>query len=145
MAPDSIPEDILKMLNYISPNETELARLTGGSHDTVEAIEESAKKLIKQGVNNVLITVGKRGAMLVESGSCRMFPVMDVNVVDTTAAGDCFNAAFVVALAEGKDVDEAIAFANIAAALSVTKKGAQNSLPTREDVACAMSEQKNIV
>lgn len=136
-APDSIPADILKILDYITPNETELTNLTDGSHETAEAIEASARKLTGLGVGGVLITVGKRGAMMVNAQTCRTFPTIDVAVVDTTAAGDCFNAAFVVALAEDKSMEDAIAFANAAAALSVIKKGAQNSLPTREAVTCA--------
>lgn len=133
-APDHLPEGILSMVDYMTPNETELLKLTGQVGENLDSIEKGACKLVKQGVKNVIVTMGKQGCMLVSEDSMEVFPARAVETIDTTAAGDCFNGAFLVALSEGKHVKEAIAFANLASSIAVTRKGAQNSLPTRMEV-----------
>ena len=133
-APDSIPKDVLKCVDWLTPNETELARLSGMPCEEPSQIEEAAAKLQKMGVKNVLVTVGSHGAYLCTGETSELIPTQHVKAVDTTAAGDCFNGAFVVALAEGKDVGEAIDFAQKAAAISVTRPGAQASVPHRAEV-----------
>lgn len=133
-APDSLPEEILPMIDYLTPNETELMKLTNQSGEDMDSIREGACLLCSRGIKNVIVTMGKQGSMLVSGNEAAMFPARKVVSVDTTAAGDCFNGAFVVALSEGKPVDEAIRFANLASSVAVTRDGAQKSLPSREEV-----------
>ena len=134
-APDEIPEEILSLVDYLTPNETEIIALNGKSKDD---IREGAEKLLSRGVSNVIATLGDRGALLVNRYGETFYPARRVVSVDTTAAGDCFNGAMVAALAEGQSEAEAILFANIASSIAVTRKGAQESLPIREEVAVIM-------
>lgn len=134
-APDEIPEEILSLVDYLTPNETEIIALNGKSKDD---IREGAEKLLGRGVSNVIATLGDRGALLVNRYGETFYPARKVVSVDTTAAGDCFNGAMVAALAEGQSEAEAILFANIASSIAVTRKGAQESLPIREEVAVIM-------
>ena len=134
-APDEIPEEILSLVDYLTPNETEIIALNGKSKDD---IREGAEKLLSRGVSNVIATLGDRGALLVNQYGETFYPARKVVSVDTTAAGDCFNGAMVAALAEGQSEAEAILFANIASSIAVTRKGAQESLPIREEVAVIM-------
>ena len=134
-APDEIPEEILSLVDYLTPNETEIIALNGKSKDD---IREGAEKLLSRGVSNVIATLGDRGALLVNRYGETFYPARKVVSVDTTAAGDCFNGAMVAALAEGQSEAEAILFANIASSIAVTRKGAQESLPIREEVAGIM-------
>lgn len=134
-APDEIPEEILSLVDYLTPNETEIIALNGKSKDD---IREGAEKLLSRGVSNVIATLGDRGALLVKRYGETFYPARKVVSVDTTAAGDCFNGAMVAALAEGQSEAEAILFANIASSIAVTRKGAQESLPIREEVAVIM-------
>jgi len=133
-APDSLPDGIPKKLDYLIPNETELIKLSKCKDDSINEIKNGASKLLEAGVNSVIVTLGDKGSMLVRKDSYELCPSIPVQAVDTTAAGDCFCAAFVVALANGKTTVEAIAYANIAAGLAVTKSGAQDSVPTREQI-----------
>jgi ribokinase len=133
-APDAIPEDVLECVDWLTPNETELARLSGMPCEEPSEIEEAAAKLQRMGVKNVLVTVGSRGAYLCTADSAELIPAQHVKAVDTTAAGDCFNGAFAVGLSEGMTPAEAVVFANKAASISVTREGAQSSLPKREEV-----------
>ena len=133
-APDEIPESVLKCVDWLTPNETELSRLTGMPCEEPSEIGEAAAKLQTMGVRNVLVTVGSRGAYLCTSEGAELIPTEKVKAVDTTAAGDCFNGAFAVGLSEGMAPDDAVRFANKAASLSVTREGAQASLPSREEI-----------
>lgn len=133
-APDTIPADVLSSLSYITPNETEIAKLTGCGCDVLTDIKEGSKKMIEMGVENILVTLGGKGSLLLSSQKTEAFPAFPVKPVDTTAAGDCFNAAFVTALSEGSSEGEAISFASAAAGLAVSRKGAQNSIPHRQEV-----------
>ncbi len=132
-APEKIPDVILKDIDYLTPNETELARLTNNSCEKLEDMIDASYILIQKGVKNVLVTLGERGALLVNENGTQVFATRKVKPVDTTAAGDCFSAAFVIALAEGKSQKEAISFANAASSIAVTRPGAQSSIPTREE------------
>lgn len=132
-APESIPDKVLKAVDYLTPNETELEHLTNIPANSIEAIKRGAKILLEKGVGNVLVTMGANGSLLVNSEGIRHFPSPKVNAVDSTAAGDTFNAAFAVSLSEGNSVEDSISFASHAAALSVCKKGAQISIPTRKE------------
>ncbi len=130
-----LPDGLFRNLDYITPNETELSVLTGCDTDTDAGIAEGARVLLDRGCKNVIVKMGARGAMLVNAEGVSRFPGFKVNAVDTTAAGDTFNAAFAVALASGETVPEAFTFANAAAALSTTAKGAQSAMPTCDQVA----------
>lgn len=133
-APDSLPPQVIAGLDYFTPNETELARIAGLPVGNTEEAVTAGKKLVSQGVGTVLATLGEAGALLVTAEDARVIPSLRVKAVDTTAAGDTFNGAFVTALSEGMDEAAAIAFGNKAAAISVTRKGAQTSIPSREEV-----------
>ena len=133
-APDAIPEGVLKDIDWLTPNETELARLSGLPCEEPSEIEEAAAALRRKGVRNVLVTVGSRGAYLCTEAFSELIPAERVKAVDTTAAGDCFNGAFAVALSEGLSPRDAVVFANRAASLSVTREGAQSSLPWRKEL-----------
>lgn len=133
-APEFIPDSALKDLDYITPNETELEKISGMKTDTLEEIEAAAQALLNKGVKNILVTIGARGAMLCNENGAKVYPTIKVTPVDTTAAGDTFNAGFVVGLASDMPVENAIKFANVAASLSTTRPGAQPSVPSREEV-----------
>ena len=133
-APDLIPAELLSCVDYLTPNETELMKLSGVTGDGMEAVRQGAKALMEQGLGCVVVTLGEEGALLADGDGFRTYPARKAEAVDTTAAGDCFNGAFVVALAEGMSEDEAIRFANAASSMAVTKKGAQSSIPSREEL-----------
>lgn len=133
-APENLPDEILEKVDYLTPNETEIVKLTGKTEETLESIQAGAKELLGKGVKNILVTLGSQGAMLVNEEGVHQYPTRKVDAVDTTAAGDCFNAAFVVGLSEGMSNAQAIRFANTASSIAVTRKGAQSSIPTREEV-----------
>ena len=135
--------DALYLLcDYITPNETELAALTGLPADTEEDAIFACSKLIKRGVKAVLHKRGAKGAMLVTKDGARMFPGFRVDAVDTTAAGDTFNAGFAVGLAMDMPVEDAIHLANAAGALSTTAMGAQAAMPDLYS-ACGLVENPN--
>lgn len=125
----ALPQNIMKLIDILTPNEREAQVLTGLSNT-----ESAAKELCARGVRSVVVTLGERGALLVERERSRLFPTYPVRPVDTTAAGDAFNGALACALAEGNSLDAALPFANAAGALAVTKRGAQDSLPTRGEI-----------
>lgn len=128
-APTDLPDELWEQIDYLTPNETELATLCGQLE-----IKDAAAELLKRGVGNVLVTLGEKGALLLNRQGEAFFPARAVAAADTTAAGDCFHGAFAVSLAEGKELSEAIAFANLASSIAVTRKGAQSSIPSREEV-----------
>jgi ribokinase len=127
----TIPPGLLALVDLLVPNESETALLTGMPVQDQAQAEAAAGALCSQGVGTVILTLGGRGAMLAHEGRTRIFPAFDVAPVDTTAAGDAFVAGLAVALAEGRDLVEAVRWGNAAGALATTKLGAQPSLPTR--------------
>ncbi|WP_420147006.1 ribokinase [Spirosoma sp.] len=118
----------------ITPNETEAEILTGVHVTDVSTAEQAAQKLRELGVAHVVITLGSKGAYLYTNDQGQVIQVPRVTAVDSTAAGDCFNGALTVALAEGQALPEAVTFACKAASLSVTRMGAQASMPKRNEV-----------
>src|SRR6266849_10684042 len=131
-----LPAEVLERVDILTPNETEALRLLGRPPARVspgEAIE-IADALRRLGPKTVIVKLGDQGCLAHDGMEPRHFPCFPVDVKDTTAAGDTFNAALAVALAEGKPMDEAIPFANAAAAISVTRLGAQASAPGRAEV-----------
>lgn len=129
-----LSQELLKKISILTPNEHEAALLTGIDIKCEESVKAAADTFRSQGVKNVIITMGARGALIANSSVTHMVPTYPVDVVDTTAAGDTFNGVLAVALAEGKELCRAVEFANAAAALSVTKLGAQSSIPLREEI-----------
>ena len=127
-----LSHELLKQVSVLTPNETEAEVLTGIKVDSDAAALKAAKKLLSWGVKTVVITLGRRGALLASKGGNRVVPGFKVKAIDTTAAGDTFNGALAVAMAEGKSEEQAVHFANAAAALSVTRVGAQTSAPRRK-------------
>ena len=126
--------DVLKHLFVITPNESEAELLTGIKITNEGSIMEAAKILLNLGVENVVLTLGSKGAFLFNKTISKIIPAPPVTPMDTTAAGDCFNGALAVALSENFTLEKAIAFACKAASISVTRMGAQSSLPTRKEV-----------
>ncbi len=129
-----LDESVFKYLNIITPNETEAELLTGIKVIDLATAEQAALKLHEKGVKNVIITLGARGAYLHNETTNRLITAPIVEATDTTAAGDVFNGALAVALSEGQDLEQAISFACRAAAISVTRMGAQASAPTRSEL-----------
>jgi len=129
-----LSDDILGHISILTPNESEAELLTGIKVDSEEDAGKAADVLMGRGVETVLLTMGSRGAYIATAEFKELIPAFKVKAVDTTAAGDVFNGALAVAIAENKPIREAISFANAAAALSVTKLGAQPSAPTKEEI-----------
>lgn len=127
-----LPQALVMLCDYITPNETELGLLTGMPVGTIEEAAQAAMKLIDQGAKAVINKRGAAGALVVTREGYRMHPGYVVKAVDTTAAGDTFNAGFAVGLAMDLSVADSIALANAAAAISVTALGAQGAMPSFE-------------
>jgi ribokinase len=135
----ALPWETLKQVQVLVVNETEIALLTGRQVNEVEEARAAALALHKQGIASIAVTLGAQGAILVTTGGhgeARFIhqPAPAVQVVDTTAAGDCFAGALTLALTEGQAPGDALRFAVYASALKVTKFGAQPGLPTRQEV-----------
>lgn len=129
-----IGADILKMADILTPNRSECETLTGMPAGTVEEAGEAAQYLLKMGIPCVAVTLGGAGAVFGKGGRVWHEPAFCVEAADTTAAGDAFSAALAVAVSGGKPFEEAADFALAAAALTVTKRGAQRSLPDADEV-----------
>lgn len=125
---------LLETLYAITPNETEAEAISGIRITDEHTAEEAARKIASMGVCNVIITLGAKGALVFDGEHCEVVPAYKIQAVDTTAAGDVFNGALVVALSEGRTLPEAVRFACKASAISVTRVGAQNSVPYRTEV-----------
>jgi ribokinase len=138
-----VPDQLLALADYVTPNEPELAILAGsqasGDDTPLEVVDAMARAVLERGARRVLVKLGARGARLVSLDAVQSWPARVVHAVDTTAAGDAFNGALAVALTEGADLDEAVRFATVVASISVTRAGAQPSLPTRAEVERARS------
>ncbi|WP_310589519.1 ribokinase [Dyadobacter sandarakinus] len=129
-----LPDNLLHDLFLITPNETEAALLTGMPVSGEEDVRRAAQMLLQKGVRNVVITLGSRGALIRTNAYERMIAAPEVTAVDTTAAGDCFNGALAVGLSERMNLEDAVRFACAAAAVSVTRPGAQSAMPYRKEV-----------
>ena len=127
-----LPKSLYPLVDWMTPNETEAELLTGVKVVDAASAGKAADVLKKRGVGHVVITMGSKGAYC---GDCRkIYPCRKVKAVDCVAAGDTFNGAFAVALAEGRTCADAIAFAQKASAISVTRPGAQASVPFRREL-----------
>jgi ribokinase len=127
-------EDLLARIDILTPNESEAEGLTGIRCEDEQSAEKAARKLLEKGIRQVIVTLGARGALIVNREGTRLVPAYRVVAVDTTAAGDAFSGALAAATASGMAIEDAVEFATKAAAISVTRMGAQPSLPTRAEV-----------
>ncbi|MCQ2181151.1 MAG: ribokinase [Bacteroidales bacterium] len=125
-----LPEEIFNYISLATPNQSEIALMTGISDDS----EAAMRKLREMGVKDVILTLGSKGSALLEDDKVIFVPACKVKAVDATAAGDTFCGALCVALSEGKSKREAVEFATKASALTVQKVGAQESIPYRKDI-----------
>lgn len=129
-----LPESLLACIDIITPNETEAEILTGIKVEDDASAKAAADMLHSKGIETVMITLGAKGVYVSQNGEGQIVPGFHVEATDTTAAGDTFNGAFVTGLMESMPLESAIQFAHAAAAISVTRFGAQTSIPSRKEV-----------
>tara|TARA_Y100001947_G_scaffold156763_1_gene165476 strand:+ start:218 stop:1135 length:918 start_codon:yes stop_codon:yes gene_type:complete len=129
-----IPDTLLDLVDILTPNESETEILSGISATTEKEAKEAARILMDKGVETVILTLGSRGSLLLTATVESFFPANQVDVVDTTAAGDAFCGALAASLANGSTIEEAVKTGNAAGALAVTKLGAEPSLPKKADL-----------
>jgi ribokinase len=129
-----LPDDLLGLVAYLTPNEGEAAALAGIPIGDMDSAVGAGRRLLERGAATVIVTLGGEGALVCQRDRIVHFPAFPVAVVDTTAAGDAFNGALAVGLAAGGTLEEAVPLAAATAALSCTRRGAQDSLPERADV-----------
>jgi len=137
-----LPASLLRQVYLLTPNENEAEILTGIPAGDEAGAARAAQSLLAWGVKNVIITMGARGAFVAAQGIRQFVPAHKMKAVDTTAAGDIFNGTLAVALAEGKSLLDAAHFAGAAAAISVTRFGAQASAPSRREIERLLAEGK---
>lgn len=136
-----LSDELLALVDIITPNETEAEKLTGIRVENDDDAARAAHALHDKGIDTVIITLGSRGVWASVNGEGRRVPGFKVKAIDTIAAGDTFNGALVTSLLEGKRMDDAIRFAHAAAAIAVTRKGAQPSVPWRKEIDEFLSQQ----
>lgn len=139
-----LPEELFGLVDYMTPNQTELSRYTG-QNACGEALERAMRRMKDMGVVHVITTLGAQGsAYLADDGRLRKLPGYKVPVVDTTGAGDCYNAGLALSVAAGQSLEEAVGFASLVSALAVTKFGAQAGMPTKAETMRLVGEQKTL-
>ncbi|WP_313684317.1 ribokinase [Pantoea sp.] len=136
-----LSDELLALIDIITPNETEAEILTGIAVKSDEDAARAAAALHAKGIQTVLITLGRRGVWLSEQGDGVRIPGFSVQAVDTIAAGDTFNGAFITARLEGVAIHDAVRFAHAAAAIAVTRPGAQPSVPWRTEIDAFLQQQ----
>ena len=129
-----LPAELLKMVDVLTPNETEAQILTGIEVRDEQSARAAAEELLSTGVKTVIVTMGVQGFLLVDHQKVEFVTARQVEAVDSTAAGDAFTGSLAVGIAQGKSLSDAALFANHVAALSVTRMGAQPSMPTLREV-----------
>ena len=129
-----LDDEIIKNVDLLTPNETELEIISGVSIETEEDIQKAAQIMIEKGVKELIVTLGSKGSLYINKEKSMFKKAYKVEAVDTTAAGDSYTGAVAVALSQDKCIEDARDFASKVGALSVLKEGAQSSLPTLEDV-----------
>ena len=135
-----LADELLQKVWMITPNETEAGLLAGQQVVDEKSAEKVAIQLLEKGVKNVIITMGDSGCLLSNENGHKHFSAFKANAVDTTAAGDVFNGTLAVDITKGKSLDKAILFASAAAAISVTREGAQPSIPKADEIAEFINE-----
>jgi ribokinase len=136
-----LSDELLALVDIITPNETEAEKLTGIAVSSDEDAARAARVLHDKGIRTVIITLGSRGVWASVNGEGKRVAGFKVKAIDTIAAGDTFNGALMTALLEEKPLDEAIRFAHAAAAIAVTRKGAQPSVPWRNEIDDFLAQQ----
>jgi len=131
---NSLSAEVLGCIYILTPNKTEAAMISGVEVTDLESAKKAAQVICSMGAKNVVVTMGAMGAVICKNGLCSTVKARLVETVDTTAAGDVFNGALAVAVSEGKELEEAVDFACEAAAISVTRLGAQSSIPYRTEL-----------
>lgn len=135
-APENgIPAEVAKLIDYVKPNEVEAEDLTGIHVQDEDSAECALAKLVEQGFHYPIISLGEKGSIAWDGKRTIRIKPLEVDAIDSTAAGDIFIGSFTYAIAEGMDLESALKYANVTAAISTTCKGAQSSIPTAEDVA----------
>jgi ribokinase len=129
-----LPDSIYPCIDVITPNLGELGAITGFPVDTLDHVEKAASSLLRKGVGSVVVTQGREGSLTVTPEESWWTEAIQVDARDTVGAGDCFSANLAVALAEGRPLKEAVRFATVAAGISVTRIGAQPSMPYRAEI-----------
>lgn len=129
-----IPDDVMKKIFLVTPNETEAQALTGVEVKNEADAKKAAQAFFDKGVKQVVITLGSMGAFASDGVKSELIPRLSVNAVDTTGAGDAFNGGFLMALDEGKDLFTALRYGNVTGALSVTKLGTAPAMPYRKEI-----------
>ena len=137
-----LSDNIIKKCTYLTPNENEIGLITKMPYDTIDNIKSAAKCLFDKGAQNILVTLGEKGAYLKNKNDDIIISTLKVKALDTTGAGDCFNGVFAACLAMGKNAIEAIKYANVASSISVTRSGAVPSLPYKNEVDEKFKEYK---
>jgi ribokinase len=130
----TLPDELISLSEFILPNETELSLLTNQPVNDISSAEHAARILLERGAQNVIVTLGANGALIVSSQQVTHVNTYKVEVVDTTAAGDAFIGGFASALLQNRSLEEAVRYGCACGALATTKFGAQPSLPTKTDV-----------
>jgi ribokinase len=128
-----LPQEILKSVDYLTPNETEAAILAGEDPSGI-GLDSLPRLASILGIPNLVVTLGSRGAAILQNGQTSLIPPFPITPVDTTASGDAFNGALAVALARGEGISQAVKYANAAGAITATRPGAQPSLPTSKEL-----------
>ena len=131
-------------VDFVTPNETEAEEFTGVKVETVEDCHRAAKVFFEMGVKNVIITLGVRGAFFTDGTRELLIPAIKMKAVETTGAGDAFNGGFATAIGDGCDVETALKFATCTSAISVTRLGAAQSMPKREEILALLQKEFGI-
>ncbi|GAK47117.1 ribokinase [Secundilactobacillus oryzae JCM 18671] len=133
-AVSGIDKDFVTRVQFYAPNETELATITGMPVETLDDIKEAARTLVKEGVSNLIVTLGSKGVLWISPDDAKLIPAHKVDAVDTTGAGDSFIGAFANFYVAGESIPEALAHANDYSAVTVTRPGTQKSYPTAAEL-----------
>jgi ribokinase len=138
----ALSDSLLRLCNFLTPNETEAEELTGQRINSINDAEKAADILLGRGVETVILTLGPRGALIKNKDVLQHIPAVEAGpVVDTTGAGDAFNGGFAIALSEGQSIVEAVRFGCAVAGISVTRHGTAPSMPTRTELNALLAEK----
>jgi ribokinase len=137
-----LPADVLPLIDYLTPNETEAALLTGADVEGREGAEAAARRLVGMGAGAAIVTLGGQGAVLGRATGCIHVPGFAVSAIDTVGAGDTFNGALATLLAAGAAIEDALVVANAAGALACTRRGAVEAIPARAEVESLLTREK---
>lgn len=129
-----LSEEIIKKVDFLTPNENELSIISEMPTDNIEQIEKASIKMINLGVKNLIVTLGDKGCLLINKERKRLYPSYPTKPVDTAGAGDCFNGVFATYLSKGYPLDEAIKYANLASSISVSRVGTVPSFPYKDEI-----------